>query len=459
MMSTDIEQFAEYVREFREFSETYRVPCGRPENLHNLLQSLKTDQVFSEDFESMIRVVVLRERFLVTPSELVVLVTVAWGGAEIHRPTQELQSVLLELESILRVLKDSASKSEMPVIVSAEAATIETSGGVDDTSSGLKESREDSEPVPTAFGFESHAAKQDATELEEASKSKARAANDHEEVLAETQMKHEQESGHEDSSLHLGWERSVQEKEHTGSSLSVQASGYHTNTEASAIQSRVPTLTEVLALGLAGLVAALLVMTPSIPVYRARVSVYLPSQPTAMADQSGSNAANMRGSISSSEEELLRSGKLTEQVTKRFLLQAYPNPMFRQDVLSRGLRDLHIGGRDTILYATLVVETARRVKVRQLQTQGLYEITCDSWSSQFAAAFCNELGKVMDQQLLELPGSQLRANPTHKSDTAVGPGIQILPHWYLGGAIGFAGGCLIAALLGLVKPRRSAPIS
>jgi hypothetical protein len=175
-------------------------------------------------------------------------------------------------------------------------------------------------------------------------------------------------------------------------------------------------------------VIGLLVMLTSFPVYRAHVSVFVPS-----------------------DEESLRSGKLTQQAAQRLLLLPHPAPMLRQDALSRGMRDLGLGGNETILYAGLVSETAQQVKVHPLPTPSLYEITCDSWSSQFAATFCNQLVDTVEQQASDPSGIQPGGGSAHKVDADAGPGIQIYPHWYLQGIGGFACGCFLGALFGLFK--------
>jgi hypothetical protein len=135
-------------------------------------------------------------------------------------------------------------------------------------------------------------------------------------------------------------------------------------------------------------------------------------------------------------------------VAERLLAQPH-KPILRQDVLSRGLRALHLGGNETILYANLVAETARQVKVTHLQPQNLYAITCDSWSAQFAATFCNELTDSLNDQ--PSGGAISTAEPARTIDAALGPGKQIYPRWYLIGSLGLAIGCLVGVLLGFVQ--------
>jgi hypothetical protein len=154
---------------------------------------------------------------------------------------------------------------------------------------------------------------------------------------------------------------------------------------------------------------------------------------------------------SASQAASLLNGELTERVAQRLLAGPQAKSILRQDVLSRGMRDLQLGGNETILYADLVVETARQVKVTHLQQQNLYGITCDSWSAEFAATFCNELTASLDDQSPRAISPQAGGEPAHAIDAALQPGIQIYPHWYLQGSVGLAVGCLAGFLVGFVK--------
>jgi hypothetical protein len=115
------------------------------------------------------------------------------------------------------------------------------------------------------------------------------------------------------------------------------------------------------------------------------------------------------------------------------------------------MRDLRLGGRESILYAELVAETAQQVKVRQLQPTNFYEITCDSWSSQFAATFCNELTSVLEEQPGGAISSQPGIQPARPVDAALGPGIRIYPHWSLSGLAGVVCGSLVGVIVGFVR--------
>ena len=179
------------------------------------------------------------------------------------------------------------------------------------------------------------------------------------------------------------------------------------------------------------------------------MSVYLPSSVAAEASPSTLRPSSIEGS--------LRDGELIGDVAQRLLLQPHTNPILREDALSRGMRDIHLGGMDPILYADLVGETSHSVNVRRLDSQNLYEITCDSWSPQFASTFCNALITALQEQPSGPTESSAETQSARAVDEATGPGLQIYPHWYLISAAGLAIGCLVGILLGFVQRSKPEP--
>jgi hypothetical protein len=402
-MQMKTENLAEYVRELHEFSATYNVPCGQPEDLKKLLERLATSEAFAADFGSMIRSVVFRENFSASPSELLNLVAVAWGGETSDRPLSRSREDLKELQSILAGVLRSGAGEPPP----SPAEDVE-------------------DPRPAA-------------EVKSA-RAEAIAVRRNPAPSIETPEKRERVPPPDSSAMSLALQRSADEKLSHSSPLLFQNSPYAATPEKSEEDApsprRGPGPMDILAFGLAGLVVALLATVTSLPVYRVHVSVFVPS------------ASDAATAVSGSEEEMLRDGTLTQRVGQRLLLQPHSNPILRQDALSRALRDLDIGGRETILYASLVADTEHEVKIRSLQTPGVFEITCDSWSSQFAATFCNALVDTIDQQTGE--------TSARKIDAAVSPGLQIYPRWSLQSILGLACGCILGALYGLIRYARPA---
>src|ERR1700722_3021939 len=126
-MQINRENFAEYVRELHEFSQTYHVPCGKPEDLKSLVERLESSETFATDFASMIRSVVFRERFQASPSDLLNLVTMAWGGKNGLQREYPLPSEIKQLKAILDgVLRGGAGQPPVSANEDAEVSEAES---------------------------------------------------------------------------------------------------------------------------------------------------------------------------------------------------------------------------------------------------------------------------------------------------------------------------------------------
>lgn len=420
-MQIPTDRFAEYIDELREFSGTHRVPFGNSGDLAQLLESLRNSEAFGADFCSLIRSVVFREHCKVSESQLLTLVMVAWGGVEADRSVHQLPSLVKELQRTIRSVLASSSGPPSTVPTDGSEALPTASLEFDDTIREIEETNPDVQLYRQ---------------------------------LLKIQDKKEERVGQDSVSVQR--EASVQNREPSSSASrdtrEIVLFSTIMPSKAETIPQFQPSAAEVLALGLIGLAVALLLNLGTLPVYRAHVSVYLPSAIAGannpLASSGGTASSAFR---SSSEGSPLRNGELTERTAERLLALPHPNPIFKQDALSRGMRDLHLGGNETILYADLVADTAHQVRVRQLPSPNLYEISCDSWSARFATTFCNELMDVLDEQLGGALSSQQGIEPGAIVDKAVGPGIQIYPRWYLVGLAGLAVGCLAGIAVGFVK--------
>ncbi len=358
------DRFAEYIAELREFSGTHRVPCGKPEDLAQLLEALRSSQTFAMDFGSMIRSIVLNEHFQASDSELLTLVAIAWGGAQADDSIDHSPSLFKELEKNLQeVLRRGASEPIMPPIqASGEVANVPPNAppGVDNKLRELEQASPDvqryrqllkaqdgKDSIPTQDGRK-HVSGRRRAFVENGEPTSPGGALE----------KRTQSSRNEVILSHKPAERFFLKEESSDKPPVTHRSG-ETN---ELVRTRRFELSaaEIVATALTGLVAALLLNTASLPVYRSHVSVYLPSA-----------VAGATNSSTGSPEALLRNGKLTEEVAQRLLVQPHPNPILREDAISRGMRDLNLGGRETILYANLVEETAHEVKVRHLEPQNL----------------------------------------------------------------------------------------
>jgi hypothetical protein len=413
------DRFAEYVAELHEMSDSHRLPHGHPEDLPLHLEAFRNSQNFSADFGCVMRSIVLREHFRPSETELSTLVAAAWAGAEPDDSSPQGSHLIRELRGILaRVLAQRAlgHRSDEPIAISAEGSEEEEQYNPAQDPVSLQPGASAQEGRPSASG--------------------------------EPSQQPEQAVSSPNFPFHQASEKSVTGKEDKSRPLDYPPADLSGLPGESFPAPRFdPSAAEILAMGLTGLVVALLFSVGSLPVYRARVSVYLPSTIAGASDPR-----------SGSQDQSLLNGELKEKVADRLLAWPHPKPILRQDVLSRGMRDLHLGGSEPILYADLVAETARQVKVTHLEPRKLYELTCDSWDAQFAAAFCNEMTNSLDDQAAGAISSREGAGPARTIDAALRPGSQVYPHWYLQGSAGLAVGCLLGALTGFVKRPVSKPV-
>jgi hypothetical protein len=427
------DRFAQYVSELHELSDNHRISHGKPEDLSRLVEAVQKSKNFAEEFGSVMRSIAIREQFRLSESEYLTLVAAAWTGTAPDESAPQFSDLFHELGGILhkalaqRVL---SHRVDPPIVLSTEAREV---------SSDLPDGNRELEIKPDVQVNRQLPNTQDRQE------SQFGAINDP--VLA-------QRGSYPVKIQSTSWGGTPQEPEPNRSiqrfrfqEAEMDLSGIEGKSRSlddplsrdlgatgETVRTRVePSLAEVLAVGLAGLVIALLFNAGSLPIYRARVSVYLPST---------SEGAPRPGS----RNESLLNGELTEKVAERLLAWPEAKPILRQDVVSRGMRDLHLGGNETILYADLVSETARQIKVMPLQEQNLYAITCDSWSAEFAATFCNELTASLDDSSSGAISSQENPGPARVIDAALQPGIQVYPRWYLQGTVGLSVGLLVGLL-------------
>ncbi len=378
------EQFAGYIKELQECSATNRVPFGHPADLKQLLDTLKSSTSFAADFGSMIRSIVLREHFQVPESELLTLVAVAWGGEHAEDLTGDLAGQLAELRSMLQELLRRGAMGSLEVHRAPAAPPEPAEENAPDVVETLREL---------------------------------------EQLSPDVQMYRQLLKFQGDSS---DVQPEVERQDTTPRDVP---------SEQPATLLSEPTVAEILTAGLIGFALALLLVVGSLPVYRSRVSVKLPSS---LSESASIPAA-------------LRSGAFSRRVADQLLAEPNPVRLLKQDALSRAMRDLHLGGNEPILYADLVSDTARRVKITPVAAQDVYEITCESWSAQFAATFCNQVLDLLHREPVNGISAQASAASIQTIDAAVAPGVQISPHWFLQSVLGFACGCVAGVLLWFMK--------
>jgi hypothetical protein len=465
------DRFAEYVAELHELGDSHRLPYGKPKDLVRLVEAFQNSEIFAVDFGCVMRSIVLREHFKASESELLTLVAVAWAGVEPDNSTPQLLEVIQELRGILH--KSLAQKvlghhSERPFSASSELSEEgpELSPNLPDMTAERKMKSPDVQMKPSPLlPQDSGEIRRSAAEYSVSEERHAPSQNRLPRPPGATLREPEPGRSSQTVPLNGAWQRRMPGKEDRRKSDRRKSSdhppiyGSGSTGQISSTRRLKPSAPEILAMGLAGLMTALLFSVGSLPIYRARVSVYLPSTTAGMTDSQANASSSSPGVLySGSRGESLLNGGLTEKVAQRLLAQPHSDAVVRQDVLSRGMRELHLGGNETILYADLVAETAAQVKVTHLPPQDLYAVTCDSWSAQFAAIFCNQLtGSLIDQPSAAIPSPE-GTEHARIVDAASQPGSPVYPRWYLQGFVGLASGCLIGVLLGFVKRPELRPV-
>ncbi len=167
----------------------------------------------------------------------------------------------------------------------------------------------------------------------------------------------------------------------------------------------------VLGFAFGGLLAAVLLHLTTQPIYRSRTSLDIQSlngdfmnlrsvDPTGASSPSDTNVQT--------QIKLLQSDTLIGHVEDRLILEPHQAFLPKNDLLSRIERLLHLGGKKTIPFETMLHETVQGVKVKPLGITRLVEITCDSWEPAFASRFCNTLTNEFQAEDLESRGAEAK---------------------------------------------------
>ena len=154
-----------------------------------------------------------------------------------------------------------------------------------------------------------------------------------------------------------------------------------------------------------GLLLSLLIELPWLPIFSTRTSLEIRSLNNDFLDMrsvqaTGSNGADNDTNLQT-QIKLLQSETLITQASERLLTQPHPQSIPEEDLRSRMLRAVHIGGRQTLPYALLVADAATRVKVKPMGLTRLVEITCESYDPNFSAKFCSMLTRTFEENDLE----------------------------------------------------------
>ena len=161
---------------------------------------------------------------------------------------------------------------------------------------------------------------------------------------------------------------------------------------------------------LGGILASTLFNITTLPVYRARTSLDIQNL---NSDFMNMHTLSPTGGAESSSEsyvqtqiKLLQSDTLLDRTVTR--LESEPHPAFieRDDLVSQLKRSLHLSHSEPLAYQALIEDAAKQVKVKPLGMTRLVEITCDSWSPEFSAKFCNALTQEFKDEDLEVRSTE-----------------------------------------------------
>ncbi len=162
----------------------------------------------------------------------------------------------------------------------------------------------------------------------------------------------------------------------------------------------------LLAFALLGLLGSLFFGLRTLPVYRTRTSLdirplngdfmnFHSVNPTS-SDAGPEGDTNLQTQI-----KLLESDTATEATVARIRGMEHPAFVERNDLLSQLQRTLHLGHPEPIPYDEAVADAAQNVRVKPLGVTRLVEITCDAWSPELAARFCNQLEATFQENDLQ----------------------------------------------------------
>ena len=161
----------------------------------------------------------------------------------------------------------------------------------------------------------------------------------------------------------------------------------------------------------AGVLLALLFSAGTLPTYQTRTSLDIrPLNGDFMNMRSvaptGDNTPADADTNLQTQIKLLQSDTLLAMTVDRMMALPHPASIERQDWISDLRRTLHLGEVAPIPYREAVQDAAVHLKVKPLGLTRLVEITCDGWSAQLAAGFCNNLVSTYEEQDLQVRSSE-----------------------------------------------------
>ena len=167
----------------------------------------------------------------------------------------------------------------------------------------------------------------------------------------------------------------------------------------------------LLGCGLAGVLVSVLAGLRTLPVYQSKMSLEFRQ---VNGDFLNQRNVNMTSSDSGPEGDtnlqtqmrLMESQTTLRNTMERVAQGEHPAFLQRNDLLSQMQRGLHLGRPEPIPFGVALEEAAKNVKVKPLGVTRLVEITCESWSPELAARFCNEMETTFQDNDMETRSSE-----------------------------------------------------
>jgi capsular exopolysaccharide synthesis family protein len=160
-----------------------------------------------------------------------------------------------------------------------------------------------------------------------------------------------------------------------------------------------------------GVLGSFLFNFTALPVYRARTSLDIQSINNGFMNMKDISPTDIAMDPTSDEYvqtqiKLLQSDTLMQRTIDHLKAEPHPDFIDQMDLASRIERATYLVPYKRIPYDDLVDDAAHHITVKPLGMTRLVEITCDSWSPDFSAKFCNTLVDQFREGDLETRGAE-----------------------------------------------------
>lgn len=162
---------------------------------------------------------------------------------------------------------------------------------------------------------------------------------------------------------------------------------------------------------LSGAILGLLIGAGTLPTYQTRTSLDIRSlngdfmNMRSVAPTGDGTPAEADTNLQT-QIRLLQSDTLLSMTVDRMMAEPHPAALERQDWFSRLRRSTHLGAPAPIPYRDALLDATKHLKVKPLGLTRLVELTCESWSPQVSASFCNHLVTTYEDEDLQVRSNE-----------------------------------------------------